>query len=339
MSNTNNSNTPERKNTEEQDLGRPVGQQSESNSQSQTQPSSEQENQQHTQAAPNAVAVAPIIPWYASPWFWSIFLFLGILALLAWLFWLQWQAHVLQSSKDEAYILAQENRNKELEAHLTRLQQFLAYDPCILKEMLGKDGILLSLPVAKGGQPVAPIPSGTPLQIPSHVIPPVPSPPTPVVSAPAVPTPPPSVVPNTSGQTGTVLDAPSPPPAPMGGTVHQGSSLPSGQSSQSKQPTQEGQPLQPAQPSIAGQPNASGQAGQILPNAQQGQKVPAQSPLFPPTKAEAPPPPPLPSSAPASPPPAPTSQAPIHFAKTASLVALKQNSGIASDYLNILGKE
>ncbi len=253
MSNTDNSNKSDstEQKTPPQDLGRPVGQQDHSAQNSEHIP--------HQNSEKETIAVAPVVrPWYASPWFWAFMLFLGILALLAWLFWLQWQAHMTQSSKEDALLFAQEARNKELEAHLAYLQKFLVYDPCVLKDMLEKEGILLVLPTAKEGRAPSAIPSGTPLQIPSHLVPPS-SNATPI----APPSSPPAMqpAPSLSGGQDDALPAP-PPPATSPSTNNSGTVL------------------APKNPS----------------GASTGPSLTKQSPLFPPTEAEAPPPPPLPTS-------------------------------------------
>ncbi len=249
MSNTDNSHksdAAEQKN-DPQDLGRPVGQQDHSAQNSEHIP------QQNSEKEP--LAAAPVVrPWYASPWFWSFMLFLGVLALLAWLFWLQWQAYMTQSSKEDALFLAQEARNKELEAHLAYLQKFLVYDPCVLKDMLEKEGILLVLPTANEGKAPSAIPSGTPLQIPSHLVPP---------STNTTPPPSPPPAGQTTPSIGKQNDAlPAPPPAVSPSVKNSGTVL------------------APSNP----------------PAASTGQSPAKQSPLFPPTEAEAPPPPPLPTS-------------------------------------------
>ncbi len=83
----------------------------------------------------DTVIVAPR-PWYASPWFWGILLFIAVLALLAWLFWLQWQAHEARLQQEQALVLTQENTNAGLAAEIARLKALLAEEPCVIKERL-----------------------------------------------------------------------------------------------------------------------------------------------------------------------------------------------------------
>ncbi len=113
------------------------------------------------ETAPTA-AVEPR-PWYVSPWFWGILLFVAVLALLAWLFWLQWQAHALRLSQEEVLLAAQEEKNTSLEAEIARLQALLAEEPCTIKEQV--QGLVLpfapqeNIPpsvVQQQQQPIAP---------------------------------------------------------------------------------------------------------------------------------------------------------------------------------------
>ena len=75
--------------------------------------------------------------WYASPWFWGILLFLGILLILFWIFWHQWQNHLARLEKEKALLIEQETRNNSLQAEYARLQALLSKDPCELKALLG----------------------------------------------------------------------------------------------------------------------------------------------------------------------------------------------------------
>ncbi len=166
MSNSNDANNP-KTDSSQQDLGRPVGQQDIENKDNtlNQDSSTTQVNSEDSKQEPLENSAA--IPWYVSPWFWGFLIFLAILALLAWLFWLQWQAHLALQSRQEALVLAQQTRNKELETHLLSLRSYLNYDPCDLKKLLESKGILLLMPNTPTTNPTT---SGEPLQIPSELV-------------------------------------------------------------------------------------------------------------------------------------------------------------------------
>ncbi len=76
-------------------------------------------------------------PWYVSPWFWGILLFLAVIGLLAWIIWHQWQARLALLEQESAVVLEQQHRNDALAAEIARLKALLAKEPCEIKDLLG----------------------------------------------------------------------------------------------------------------------------------------------------------------------------------------------------------
>ncbi len=110
-------------------------------------PTSEQETVAAQEEGQEKTAATPVTrPWYASPWFWGILLFLAILLLLAWIIWHQWQARLALLEQEAVIVLEHEERNDALLAEIARLKALLAKEPCELKTLLLSEGERLQIP-------------------------------------------------------------------------------------------------------------------------------------------------------------------------------------------------
>ncbi len=81
--------------------------------------------------------------WYTRPWFWSILILLLILSFLAWIFWKQWQANVALEAAMQERLQDELQLNAELEAKIKNLRDMLSEDPCVIKEFLNNEHVLL----------------------------------------------------------------------------------------------------------------------------------------------------------------------------------------------------
>ncbi|MGE9985121.1 S1C family serine protease [Desulfovibrio sp. SGI.169] len=75
-------------------------------------------------------------PWYRSPWFWALPLFICLLLLATWLVWKEWQAAESRRAALERQTTEARQSNQAREAFLQRLRPLLEKQPCDVQREL-----------------------------------------------------------------------------------------------------------------------------------------------------------------------------------------------------------